>query len=415
MHPSAVQNASYYMGPPGEPPLSRTGFLILSIIMAIFTVPAIILNATVIIVSLLHKQLRQPLNFALVNMAVADLGTAMTGGVLSVVNNAQGYFSLGRTGCVMEGFAVSFFGITSLCTVALIAVERMFVHAFGGIALSWLWSLTWNTPPLFGWGRYELEGVGTSCAPDWHNRDPHNVSYILAYFAVCFAVPFFLILASYSKLMWTLHKVSKMACLEGGAVAKGEAKVASMVVLMVLTFLISWLPYAGLAMLVVYNPDVEIHPLVATFRKYAVPFLLCGTEPSEDDETSEMTTVESNKVLNLFVTSIPSAGFWLFVVTSVAGSRDADHLVCQVLLIRSSRFCLWLLVAVAGCSVLQVIVPWSQDGEHVDPVGARGHPSVQQVAGRTLHLIYRHLTRICNLVLCGSDELGILGISPKPF
>lgn len=112
-------------------------------------------------------------------------------------------------------------GITSLCTVALIAVERMFVvckplgliifekkHAIGGIALSWLWSLTWNLPPLFGWGRYELEGVGTSCAPDWHTRDPHHVSYILAYFAVCFAVPFAVILASYTKLMWTLHRVS---------------------------------------------------------------------------------------------------------------------------------------------------------------------------------------------------------------
>ncbi|XP_070758798.1 parapinopsin-like [Enoplosus armatus] len=336
MQPSGLfPNASFYLGPHGEPPLSRTGFILLSIIMALFTGPAIVLNATVIIVSLMHKQLRQPLNYALVNMAVADLGTAMTGGVLSVVNNAQGYFSMGRTGCVMEGFAVSLFGITSLCTVALIAVERMFVvckplgqitfqkkHAVGGIALSWLWSLTWNLPPLFGWGRYELEGVGTSCAPDWHNRDPHNVSYILAYFAVCFAAPFALIMASYTKLMWTLHQVSKMACVEGGAVAKGEMKVASMVVLMVLTFLISWLPYASLAMLVVYNPDVEIHPLVGTvpvylaksstvynpiiyiylnkqFRKYAVPFLLCGKEPSADDEASETaTTVEisTNKV-----------------------------------------------------------------------------------------------------------------------
>lgn len=55
-----------------------------------------------------------------------------------------------------------------------------------------------------------------------------------------------------------------MACLEGGAVANGEMKVAFMVVLMVLTFLISWLPYASLAMLVVYNPDVEIHPLVGS-------------------------------------------------------------------------------------------------------------------------------------------------------
>uniref|UniRef100_A0A8C2ZE30 Parapinopsin b n=1 Tax=Cyclopterus lumpus TaxID=8103 RepID=A0A8C2ZE30_CYCLU len=270
MEPSVYfLNASSYVRPHEEPSLSRTGFIILSIIMAIFTGPAIILNATVIIVSLMHKQLRQPLNYALVNMAVADLGTAMTGGVLSVVNNAQGYFSLGRTGCVMEGFSVSLFGITSLCTVALIAVERMFVvckplgqitfekkHAVGGIALSWLWSLIWNLPPLFGWGRYELEGVGTSCAPDWHNRDPNNVSYILAYFAVCFAVPFALILASYTKLMWTLHQVSIYK------LAKGEMKVASMVVLMVLTFLISWLPYASLAMLVVYNPDVEVHPLV---------------------------------------------------------------------------------------------------------------------------------------------------------
>lgn len=81
-------------------------------------------------------------------------------------------------------------------------------HALGGIAVSWLWSLAWNLPPLFGWGRYELEGVGTSCAPDWHNRDPNNLSYILAYFTLCFAIPFAIILLSYTKLMWTVHQVS---------------------------------------------------------------------------------------------------------------------------------------------------------------------------------------------------------------
>lgn len=73
--------------------------------MDLVTGPVIVLNATVIIVSLMHKQLRQPLNYALVNMAVADLGTAVTRGLLSVVNNTQGYFSPGRT-----GFAVSLCG-----------------------------------------------------------------------------------------------------------------------------------------------------------------------------------------------------------------------------------------------------------------------------------------------------------------
>lgn len=55
-----------------------------------------------------------------------------------------------------------------------------------------------------------------------------------------------------------------MACMEGGAVAKSEMTVAYMVILMVVTFLISWLPYAGLSMLVVFSPDVKIHPLVGT-------------------------------------------------------------------------------------------------------------------------------------------------------
>uniref|UniRef100_A0A7N9ATI3 Parapinopsin b n=1 Tax=Mastacembelus armatus TaxID=205130 RepID=A0A7N9ATI3_9TELE len=243
------------MGPQVEPPLSRTGFIILSIIMAIFTGPAVILNSTVIIVSLMYKQLRQPLNYALVNMAVADLGTAMTGGVLSVVNNAQRYFSFGRTGCVTESFAVSLFGISSLCTVALIAVERMFV-----------------TCKLLGHFTFEKvkkeQKKGASCA---------NVIFL---YVLC--------IHHWPHLIFIfLLQVSKMACLEGGAVAKGERKVASM---MVLTFLTSWLPYTGLAMLVVYNPDVEIHPLVCTLCKYAVPFLLCGKEPWVEDEAPEAPT-----------------------------------------------------------------------------------------------------------------------------
>ena len=73
--------------------------------------------------------------------------------------------------------------------------------------LSWLWSFVWNTPPLFGWGSYELEGVRTSCAPNWYSRDVGNMSYIIIYFCLCFAVPFSIIMASYSRLLWTLRQV----------------------------------------------------------------------------------------------------------------------------------------------------------------------------------------------------------------
>lgn len=90
--------------------MSRFGYTILAVIIGSFSVCGIILNVTVIVVTLRHRQLRQPLNFALVNLAVADLGCAVFGGLPTVVTNGMGYFSLGRVGCILEGFAVAFFG-----------------------------------------------------------------------------------------------------------------------------------------------------------------------------------------------------------------------------------------------------------------------------------------------------------------
>lgn len=80
-------------------------------------------------------------------------------------------------------------------------------HAVAGVVIAWVWSFLWNTPPLFGWGRYELEGVQTSCAPDWYNRNLANISYIMCYFLLCFALPFSVIVISYTRLLWTLRQV----------------------------------------------------------------------------------------------------------------------------------------------------------------------------------------------------------------
>ncbi|XP_056585516.1 parapinopsin a isoform X1 [Triplophysa dalaica] len=318
--------------------MSRFGYTILAVIIGFFSVCGIILNVTVIVVTLRHRQLRQPLNFALVNLAVADLGCAVFGGLPTVVTNGMGYFSLGRVGCVLEGFAVAFFGIAGLCSVAIIAVERSLVvcrpvgsvifqtrHAVMGVIVAWLWSFLWNTPPLFGWGGFELEGVRTSCAPDWYSRDPGNVSYITCYFLLCFALPFSVIIVSYMRLLWTLRQVSKLKMSEGGSTARAEMQVACMVVVMVMAFLLTWLPYAAFALSVIFDPTLYIDPIIATvpmylaksstvfnpiiyifmnrqFREHAVAFLLCGrsgwsTEPARSEEDTTITSItRSNRV-----------------------------------------------------------------------------------------------------------------------
>uniref|UniRef100_A0A8C4TJ21 Parapinopsin a n=1 Tax=Erpetoichthys calabaricus TaxID=27687 RepID=A0A8C4TJ21_ERPCA len=252
-------------------PVPRFAYSILAVIMAIFCLSSVVLNTTVIWVTIRHRQLRQPINYALVNLAVADLGVTVSGGLLTAITNSMGYFSLGRAGCVIEGFSVAFFGIVALCTVAVIAVDRFVIvckplgivhfhpkHAVMGVAFAWIWSLIWNIPPLFGWGSYQLEGVKTSCAPDWKNPDPLNMSYIMCYFCLCFAIPFIIIMP-YLIIGSIAH---------GGTTAKAEAKVARMVIVMILAFLICWLPYAAFSLAVVFNSQFYIHPLVATVPMY---------------------------------------------------------------------------------------------------------------------------------------------------
>ncbi|XP_007237135.2 parapinopsin a [Astyanax mexicanus] len=338
-HSSAFTSAATIsQGSVNDEIMPRIGYTILAIIIGFFSVSGVILNVLVIVVTLRHKQLRQPLNYALVNLAVADLGCAMFGGMPTVITNAMGYFSLGRVGCVLEGFAVAFFGIAALCSVAIIAIDRYMVvcrpmgtvmfqtrHAVTGVVFSWVWSFVWNTPPLFGWGSYQLEGVMTSCAPDWYSRDPVNVSFIMCYFMLCFALPFMTIVFSYSRLLWTLRQVAKLQMAESGSTAKAEMQVVRMVVVMVLAFLLTWLPYASFALAVIFNADLYIDPLIATvpmylaksstifnpiiyifmnrqFRDCAVPYLFCGrnpwaAKPGESEVETTMTSIsKSNKI-----------------------------------------------------------------------------------------------------------------------
>ncbi|KAM9855242.1 parapinopsin-like [Aulostomus maculatus] len=314
--------------------LSRAGYTSLSAIMGVVSVLGIIFNLLVIVVTVRHKQLRQPLSYALVNLAICDLGCAVFGGLPTTVTTSMGYFSLGHVGCVLEGFAVSFFGIASLCTIGVISVERYMVvcypmggvlfqtrHAVAGVVLSWVWSFVWNTPPLFGWGSYELEGIKTSCAPNWYSREVGNISYVITYFLFCFTAPFSIITVSYSRLLWTLRQVTKLHVSEAGSTNRVEVQVARMVVVMVLAFLVTWLPYAAMALAVIIDSSLHIDPLIATipvffaksstvynpiiyifmnrqFRGYAVHTVSCGWNPwNSESQVSEgeNTVVSFNK------------------------------------------------------------------------------------------------------------------------
>ncbi|NXG25845.1 OPSP protein, partial [Grallaria varia] len=267
-------------GPQWPHQAPRAMYLSVAVLMGLVVVCASAVNSLVIVVSIRYKKLRSPLNYILVNLAVADLLVTLCGSSVSLSNNISGFFIFGKQLCELEGFMVSLTGIVGLWSLAILAFERYIVvcrplgdfrlrhrHAVGGCAFTWSWALLWTTPPLMGWSSYVPEGLRTSCGPNWYTGGSNNNSYILALFVTCFVMPLSLILFSYANLLMTLRAAAAQQQ-ESDTTQQAEREVTRMVVVMVMAFLLCWLPYTTFALVVATNKDITIQPALASLPSY---------------------------------------------------------------------------------------------------------------------------------------------------
>lgn len=75
--------------------------------MFVVVIASVFTNGLVLVATWKFKKLRHPLNWILVNLAIADLGETVFASTISVCNQFFGYFILGHPMCVFEGFTVS--------------------------------------------------------------------------------------------------------------------------------------------------------------------------------------------------------------------------------------------------------------------------------------------------------------------
>uniref|UniRef100_A0A8C5LWF9 G-protein coupled receptors family 1 profile domain-containing protein n=1 Tax=Leptobrachium leishanense TaxID=445787 RepID=A0A8C5LWF9_9ANUR len=291
---SAYDALGPYDGPQWPHVAPRSTFLIIAVMMGIVVFLAFFVNGMVIVVTIQYKRLRSPLNYILVNLAVANLLVTIFGSSISFFNNVIGYFVLGKAMCEFEGFMVSLTGIVGLWSLAILAFERYLVIC----------------KPMgdFRFQHYVPEGLRTSCGPNWYSGDSNNNSYIMALFTTCFVMPLSTIIFSYSSLLMSLRAVAAQQK-ESETTQRAEREVTRMVIAMVLAFLICWLPYAIFAMVVATNKVIVIQPTLASmpsyfsktatvynpiiyvfmnkqFRNCLLTILCCGRQPFTEDESS---------------------------------------------------------------------------------------------------------------------------------
>ncbi|XP_032369944.1 green-sensitive opsin-2 [Etheostoma spectabile] len=124
------------------------------------------INGLTLYVTATNKKLRQPLNYILVNLAVAGLIMCIFGFTITITSALNGYFILGAFFCALEGFMATLGGEVSLWSLVVLAVERYVVvckpmgsfkfsgtHAGAGVLFTWIMASACAGPPLLGWSR----------------------------------------------------------------------------------------------------------------------------------------------------------------------------------------------------------------------------------------------------------------------
>uniref|UniRef100_A0A8C0W8F6 Rhodopsin n=1 Tax=Castor canadensis TaxID=51338 RepID=A0A8C0W8F6_CASCN len=157
---------------------------------------------------------------------------------------------------------------------------------------------------------YIPEGMQCSCGIDYYTLKPevNNESFVIYMFVVHFTIPLMVIFFCYGQLVFTVKEAAAQQQ-ESATTQKAEKEVTRMVIIMVIAFLICWLPYASVAMYIfthqgsnfgpifmtlpaffaksasIYNPVIYIM-MNKQFRTCMVTTLCCGKNLLGDDEAS---------------------------------------------------------------------------------------------------------------------------------
>uniref|UniRef100_A0A8C2T3W6 Red-sensitive opsin-like n=1 Tax=Coturnix japonica TaxID=93934 RepID=A0A8C2T3W6_COTJA len=238
-HRRPFEGPNYHIAP-------RWVYNITSLWMVFVVLASIFTNGLVLVATWRFKKLRHPLNWILVNLAVADLGETVIASTISVINQISGYFILGHPMCVVEGYTVSACG-----------------ELWGsyGAAMGQLWVMG----QIWGWEcfaplRYWPHGLKTSCGPDVFSgsSDPGVQSYMVVLMVTCCFFPLAIIVLCYLQV-WLAIRASTQ---------KAEKEVSRMVVVMIVAYCFCWGPYTFFACFAAANPGYAFHPLAAALPAY---------------------------------------------------------------------------------------------------------------------------------------------------
>ncbi|XP_051945686.1 melanopsin-A-like [Xyrauchen texanus] len=218
------------------------------------------------------RTLRTPANLFIINLAITDFLMCATQAPIFFTTSMHKRWIFGEKGCELYAFCGALFGICSMVTLMVIAVDRYFVitrplasigvlsekRAFLILLVAWAYSLGWSLPPFFGWSAYVPEGLLTSCTWDYMTFTPSVRAYTMLLFTFVFFIPLIVIIFCYVFIFRSIRSTNEAVGKMNGdnkrdsikrfQRMKNEWKMAKIALIVILMYVISWSPYSTVAL-----------------------------------------------------------------------------------------------------------------------------------------------------------------------
>ena len=136
-------------------------------------------------------------------------------------------------------------------------------------------------PPFLGWGAYAPEGLLVTCSYDYLKQEWNEMTFMYYAFAFNFTVPMLTVIFFYIQIVKAVvaHEAAMKAQAKKMNVdslksnqkdneASAEVKIAKVAITNVLLWVVTWTPYATIAMIGVFGNQMLITPLVAQLPSF---------------------------------------------------------------------------------------------------------------------------------------------------
>ncbi|XP_020913049.1 melatonin receptor type 1B-like [Exaiptasia diaphana] len=178
---------------PSHDPLGRTATLVAieTTLAIIITLSSLLGNSMLIYVLHRDPRLRSITNVFIESLAWSDVSMATLKMPFWVLSVSKGRWVLSQNFCPWSAAFMLTFGVCSILTMGLIAINRYFKvvrntiygkyfknrrYAIGYCLVMWIAAMMLATPPLYGWGSMQYHVYFSVCTVVW---DMENISYAL--------------------------------------------------------------------------------------------------------------------------------------------------------------------------------------------------------------------------------------------